>query len=119
MSGGIVVLPVLQELEELLCSSLLEKAHQRGFDGFHLSGGDLGDSSIPVDEASGDLFEFEVSGDLCVDQDLCEFTRSDDELWYEIDVIIPVSAELGGYVLVRTEFAVELGEIGTTKSNGH
>ena len=41
MSGRIVVLPVLQELEELLCSPFLEEAHQRGFDGFYLIGGDL------------------------------------------------------------------------------
>ena len=54
-----------------------------------------------------------------MNQDLCEFTRSEDELWYEIDVIIPVSAELGGYGLVWAEFAVELGEIGMTKRGGH
>jgi hypothetical protein len=43
-----------------------------------------------------------------VDQDLCEFTGSEDELWYQIDVVVPVSAELGGYGLVWAEFAVEL-----------
>jgi len=41
MSSGIVVVPVLQELEEILGSPLLEEAHQRRFDGFHFCGGNL------------------------------------------------------------------------------
>ena len=47
-----------------------------------------------------------------MDQDLCEFARSEDELWYQIDVVVPVPAELGGYGFIWTEFAVELGEEG-------
>ena len=41
MSGRIVVLPVLQEFEELLGSPLLEETHQGRFDGFHFCGGDF------------------------------------------------------------------------------
>lgn len=43
-----------------------------------------------------------------MDQDICEFTRRDDELWYQIDVVVSVPAELGGYALLRAEFAIEL-----------
>lgn len=46
-----------------------------------------------------------------MDQDICEFTRRDDELWYQIDVVVLFSAKLGGYGLVWTEFAVELGAV--------
>jgi hypothetical protein len=41
MSSRVVILPVLQELEEFLGPPLLEKAHQRGLDGFHFGGGDF------------------------------------------------------------------------------
>lgn len=47
-----------------------------------------------------------------MDEDLCEFTRSDDELWYQVDAIVPVPAKLGWYGLFRTEFTVELKEVG-------
>ena len=110
MGGGIIILPVLQELEELLGPPLLEETHQGRLDSLHFCGGDLRDSAISVDEASGDLLELEVSGDLCMDQDLREFTRGKDKLWYQINVVIPVPAELGGYGLLWTEFTVELGK---------
>ena len=41
MSDGIVVLPALQELKELLGSPLLKKTHQRRLYGLHFCGGDL------------------------------------------------------------------------------
>jgi hypothetical protein len=47
-----------------------------------------------------------------MDQDLCEFTRREDELWYQVNIVVPVPAELCGYGFVRAEFAVELGERG-------
>lgn len=50
-----------------------------------------------------------------MDEDLGEFTRSEDELWYQINVVVPIPAELGGYGLVRTEFAVKLGEVVTDR----
>ena len=51
-----------------------------------------------------------------MDQDLRKFTGSEDELWYQIDVVVPVPAELGWYGIVRAEFTVELGELGISKS---
>lgn len=118
VSSGVIILPVLNELEEFLGSPLLKKAHQGRFDCFQFGGGDLGDLSIPVDEATGDLFEFEVFGDLRVDQDACKFTRSDDKLWYQIDVIVPVPAKVGRHGLVWTKFTVELGEVDMLRSGG-
>ena len=43
-----------------------------------------------------------------MDQDLCEFTGGEDELWYQIDVVVPVSADLGGHGFIWAEFAIEL-----------
>ena len=53
-----------------------------------------------------------------MDQDLCEFTSSEDKLWYQINVIVPVPADFGGYGVFRAEFTVELGEVGMWKSSG-
>jgi len=70
MSAGVIILPVLQELEEFLSTSLLEKTHQRALDGLHLSAGNFGDLAITIDIASCDLLEFEVTGYIGVDKDL-------------------------------------------------
>ena len=41
MSSGVIILPALQELEELLGSPLLKHAHQGRSEGFHFRGRDL------------------------------------------------------------------------------
>jgi hypothetical protein len=58
MRGGISISPVLKELKELLCPSLLENAHKWTFEGFNLSTGHFGYSPIPIDEATSDLLKF-------------------------------------------------------------
>jgi hypothetical protein len=108
VSGRVIILPALEELEELLCTSLLEEAHERTLDGLHLSTGNLWDLAVTVDEAARNLLEFEVAGDLSVDEDLCELSRGDDELGDEINGIVTVSAKFLRRGLIRAELAIEL-----------
>lgn len=80
VGGGILLLVVLDELEELLGAALLKETHERGADGLHLAGRDLGDLSIAVDVGAGDLLELQVASDVGVDQDLDELTVGHHEL---------------------------------------
>lgn len=82
MGSRVFVFPSLQELKELLCPPLLKQAHQRALHSLHLRTGDLGDPAIAVDVAARDLLEFEVTGDVSVDQDFRELSRGDDEFGY-------------------------------------
>jgi hypothetical protein len=43
-----------------------------------------------------------------VHEDLREFSRCDDELWDEIDSVVPITAELAGSSLVWTELSIKL-----------
>ena len=108
MRRRVIVLPVLQKLEKVLCAALLEEAHERALDGLHLGAGDLGDLAIAVDEAAGDLLELEVAGDVGVDEDAGELARRDDELGNEIDGIVTVTSQLLRDGLIGPELAVKL-----------
>ncbi len=108
MGSGIIVFPVLKELEEFLGSPLFKETHQRTLDGLHFSTRDFGDPSITIDETPSNLLELEVAGDIGVNKDLCELHRSDDELGNEIDGIITVTAKFRGRLLAWTELAVQL-----------
>lgn len=57
-------------------------------------------------------------------EDFSEFSGCDDELWDEIDCVIPITTELGGGSLISTELSVELSretesEIVSTYIVGH
>ena len=108
MSGRILILPVLKELEELLGSSFLEKTHERALHSLHLSARHLGDLAVTINEATSDLLKLEVSGDFGVNKNLRQFTRSNDEFGNEVDGIVPVAPKLRWRGLIRAEFAVEL-----------
>jgi hypothetical protein len=43
-----------------------------------------------------------------VHEDFREFSGCDDELWDEIDCVIPITTELGGGSLIPAELSVEL-----------
>ena len=43
-----------------------------------------------------------------MNEDFGEFARRDDELWDEIDCVIPITTELGGGSLISAELSVEL-----------
>ncbi len=104
----VIILPILKELEELLGSPLLEQTHEGTPDCFHLGTRDLGDPTITIDETSSNLLEFEVSGDISVDEDPRELSRCDDELGDEIDSIITVATQFSRRCLIWSEFTVEL-----------
>ena len=74
MGGRIIVLPPLQELEELLSTSFLKQAHKRTFDSLHFRAGNLGYPAITIDETARNLFEFEITSDIGVDQYLGQFS---------------------------------------------
>jgi hypothetical protein len=108
VSGRILILPALEELEELLSSSFLEKTHERALHSLHLSARHLGDPAVTINEATSDLLELEVSGDLSVNENLRQFTRSNDEFGNEVDGVVPVAPKLRWRGFIRAEFAVEL-----------
>lgn len=108
VSGGIIGLVVLDILEELLGSALLEETHQGTTDGLHLGGGDLGDETITVDVRAGDLLELEVAGDVGVGQDLDELSVGHHELGDQVNVVVTVLAEGGGGSLTIAELFEEL-----------
>lgn len=117
MGGRIVVLPTLQELEEFLRATLFKETHQRALDCLHFRAGDLGDLAVAIDEAAGDLLELEVASDIGVHEDLREFSRCDDELWDEIDSVIPITTEPLGGRLICAEFSVELSREGKSETS--
>ena len=108
MSSRVLVLPALQELEELLCSPLLEETHERTLDRLHLRGRHLGDLAITIDEAACDLLELEVAGDVGVDENLGQLSRRDDELGDEVDGVVTVAAQVFWGRLVWPELAIQL-----------
>ena len=108
MGSRILVLPILQELEEFLRPTLFKKTHQRAFDCLHFRAGDLGDLAVAIDEAAGDLLEFEVASDIGVHEDLRELSGCDDELWDEINSVIPITTEPLGRRLIWAKLSVEL-----------
>ena len=108
MGCGIIILPVLQELEELLCPAFLEQAHERTLDRLHLSTWYFGDPAVTENETARDLLELEVASNIGMNEDPGKFSRGDNELGDEIDSVIPVASEFSGWGLVRAELAVEL-----------
>jgi hypothetical protein len=100
VGGRILVIPILQELEEFLRATLFKNTHQWAFDCLHLRAGNLRDLAVTIDEAARDLLELEITCDISMHEDLREFSGCYDELWDEIDGIIPVTTKLGGRSLI-------------------
>jgi hypothetical protein len=109
MSHWIIVLPVLQELEELFCPPFLKQSHERALDSLHLCARHLGNPAIAVHKASGDLFELEVASYVGMNENFSEFPRSNDKLWNEIDRVIAVTTKFNRRALVWSKLAVQLG----------
>ena len=108
MRSRVLVLPALQELEELLRSPLLEETHKGAPDRLHLRAGHLGDLAIAVDEAARDLLKLEVARHVRVHEDARQLARRDDELRDEVHRVVAVAPQLGRRRLVGPELAVEL-----------
>lgn len=109
MCSRVVITPVLQELKEFFRATFLKETHQWALDSLHLRTRDFGDLAITVHEAACDLLELEITSDVCMHEDLGEFTRGDDKLGYEIDGVVSVATELLRGCLVGAEFTVQLG----------
>jgi hypothetical protein len=108
MRGRILVLPVLEKFKELLGSPFLEQAHKRALNSLHFRAGYFGNPPITVDETTGNLFEFKITGDVRMDEDPGQFAGRDNEFGYKVDGIVSVAAKFRGGFLIRTEFAVQL-----------
>ena len=108
MGSWIIILPTLQELEEFLCPPLLKESHERALHCLHFCAGHLGDLTIAVDKAAGDLLELEVAGDIGVNENARKFSRGNDELGNEIDGVVAIAAEVLWGRLVGPELAVKL-----------
>lgn len=90
----ILILPTLNEFEELLCTPFLKQAHEGAAYSLHLRAWNLGDAAVPVDVTTRDLLEFEISRHVSVHEDLRHLPRCDDELRDEIHCIITVATEV-------------------------
>ena len=99
VGSGVLVLPVLEEFEELLGSPLLKEAHERTLDSFDLITGNLRDLALTVDKAASDLLELKVTSDLSVDEDPRQLARSDDEFGDEIHGVVTIPSKLSGWLL--------------------
>lgn len=108
MSSRIVVLPVLQELKELLGSPLLKEPHQRTPNGLHLRAGNLGNPALTINEATGDLLELKIASNIGVNEDPGELAGCNDELGNEVNGIVAVASKLRGRALVGSELAIQL-----------
>ena len=108
MSRRVVILPGLEELEELLCHPLLKETHEWTLHGLHLRTGDLADLAIAVDEATCNLLELEVTRHVGMDEDASELARSDDEFGGEIDSVVTVATKVLRRRGAIPELAVEL-----------
>ena len=108
VGSGVLVLPVLEELKELLRPPLLKQAHERALESLHLIAGDLGDLAIAVDEAARDLLELEIASDVGVNEDLGQLSSGDDEFGNEVDCVVSVTPQLSRRALVWPELAVQL-----------
>ena len=108
VSGRILILPALEELEELLRPPLLEQTHEGTLHRLHLRARNLRDLAITIHKAARNLLELEVASDIGVDENACELSRGDDELGNEIDSVVAVATEILGHSLVGPELAVQL-----------
>lgn len=96
MSRRVIVLPVLQKLEEAPRPSFLEQPHQATRQGLPFIRGHLCDSPVPQHVGAGDLLEFEVSGDVGLDEHLSELAGCQDEFGDQVDGVVSVPAEALG-----------------------
>jgi hypothetical protein len=96
--GRVILLVCADELQELLCSSLLEQTHQRTAESLRGIRGDLCDVGLvagaSLDVTASNLLEFEVSGDIGRDENVGEFSVGHEEFGNEIDVPVVGAAVL-------------------------
>lgn len=111
MGCWVVVFPVLNKLEKLLCSALLKETHQLGAHGFHLGRWNLGDAPISEDVGCGELLELEVACDVGVNEHLCELSVGHEELWDEVNGVVTVPANIGRDSLSGSEPLPKLCEV--------
>lgn len=112
MCSGVVDVESTDPFYEALHPSLLKDTHQRRSQSFGSIGGNLGDSGLGtsslLDEATSDLLEFEVAGNIGGDKDVGQLARRHQKLRYEVDVPVVGSAVLLPWLLTFCEVAILL-----------
>ena len=77
-------------LDETLHAALLKDAHQGRPQGLAGVGRDLGDGGLGarslLDEATSDLLELEIAGDISRNEDVGKLARRHEELGHQVDV---------------------------------
>lgn len=98
VSGRVLLLVCANELQELLCSSLLKQTHQRAAESLRGIRGNLCDvglaSSASLDVTASDLLKFEVSGNIGRDENVGEFSVGHEKLGNKVDVPVIGAAVL-------------------------
>jgi hypothetical protein len=98
VGSWVVLFVCANELQELLCSSLLKQTHQGRAESLRGIRGDLCDVGLVtgagLDVTASNLLEFEVSGDIGRDEDVGEFSVGHEEFGDEIDVPVVGAAVL-------------------------
>ena len=104
MSRGVIVLPILKELEELLGTSLLKKSHKRALDCLHFGTRNLGNLSLAENKTTCNLLELKVGSYVGMHKNLRKLPRCDDELWNQINSVVTIPSKIGGLRLSGSEF---------------
>ena len=90
VSSRVLILPVLQELEELLSSSFLKETHEGRSKSLASVRRDLGDGRLGalalLHVAASNLLEVEVLGNVGGNEDVGEFAVGHEKLRDEVDV---------------------------------
>ena len=111
MGGRIIVFPVGNKHHELPQPVLLKKPHQAAGDSLVLRCGHLGDPVAPEHVASSDLLEFEVAGNVGVNEHLGQLAIGHHELGNQVDCIVAITSNVLWRLCPGSELGVELGQV--------
>lgn len=115
MSFRVVYIEGAYPLDEALHASFLEDAHEWGAESLGSIGGNLGNGGLGtlalLDEAAGDLPEFQVAGDVGRDQDVGQLAGGHEELGDQVDVPVVGTAVLLPGLFTGVEVAIFLEQL--------
>ena len=122
MSFRVVYIEGAYPLDEALHASFLEDAHEWGAESLSSIGGNLGNGGLGtlalLDEAAGDLPEFQVAGDVGRDQDVGQLAGRHEELGNQVDVPIVGTTVLLPGLLALLEVSIFLEQLHEGKGGG-
>ncbi len=115
MCLGVVNIECPNPLDEGLHAALLEDAHEGRAESLGSIRRNLGNGGLVtvalLDEATGDLSEFKVTGDIGGDKDVGQLARGHEELGDQVDVPVVGTAVLLPRLFTVLEVAIFLEEL--------